>query len=173
MYRLLYWLRHSKLDRVDLDELDEAYQELKTTEKAHEEKAESVVSEAVSNAQSTVSASVDATALVKPASEAELGEKAGAEAVSDAPLEGRSSTEKTSTAVGKRGPGVLSCLVDNLKLLFCVRIPEEDRLFTKNELRETVKHHADIQESPVSEATLNLHAVMLLLVTAVLWGFLA
>ncbi|RUS85729.1 hypothetical protein EGW08_006523, partial [Elysia chlorotica] len=36
MYRLLFWLRHSKMDRVELDELDEAYQvlqkEVKTTD---------------------------------------------------------------------------------------------------------------------------------------------
>ena len=124
----------------------------------------SVIAQSLIKSISQFSASVDAasaTALSEPSQQSRLSvERGGA----DAPQPEAQEDAKVS---------FLDELVEGMRTVCC--IPEEmsSRLVTKNELRETVKQRADIYESPVRESALNMHALLLMLVTAVLWGFLA
>ncbi|KAK3803397.1 hypothetical protein RRG08_019161 [Elysia crispata] len=168
MYRLLYWLRHSKLDRVDLDELDEAYQQL-IAEQVSED-SEQEPSEPMARAASITSASVDfqpPAEVASPAAKEPSAEEAEQSAEGTAP----SPAEEVEQKLWKQRFGQWA--TRTIKSLCLIRDDFSVRLVTRNVLRETVKQRADIHESSGRGASLNMHAMLLLLVTAVLWGFLA
>ncbi|RUS85728.1 hypothetical protein EGW08_006522 [Elysia chlorotica] len=160
MYRLLFWLRHSKKDRVDLDELDEAYQALQKEVKT---------TDPVSESQIDPKLETDALKDVKTEPP-----NTGVESLqtSTGPAQPKLNTneDKDNLTVAPAKTRILSM---NTIRACCVCKQGSDRLVTKNELRETVKQRADIHEIPVQESSLNLHALLLLLIIAGLWGFLA
>ncbi|GFN99434.1 sodium/glucose cotransporter 1 [Plakobranchus ocellatus] len=158
LYRLLYWLRHSRLDRVDQDELDEAFQQMKTTQMEEEEKE---TRGRTFSHNTLLSDSVDAKQDEVPqaGSEDEAAEEEDAEEAAE---------DQTAEPVGW-----MRNLKAKIRCMCCIKEEVEQRMVTNNELRETVKQRADIRESQIQESVLNSHALLLFLVTAVIWGFLA
>ena len=127
-------------------------------------------SEPMARAASITSASVDfqpPAEVASPAAKEPSAEEAEQSAEGTAP----SPAEEVEQKLWKQRFGQWA--TRTIKSLCLIRDDFSVRLVTRNVLRETVKQRADIHESSGRGASLNMHAMLLLLVTAVLWGFLA
>ncbi|KAH9503187.1 Sodium/glucose cotransporter 4 [Bulinus truncatus] len=111
LYRLTYWLRHSKLDRVDIDELDKAYDKL--VGKGDGSNRDSLMSSAQENA----------------------------------------------------------CRFPVVGNMCCLATDTATHIINSNELREMVKPNSNIEEQDSYSKALNIHAIVLLLLSALLWGY--
>ncbi|XP_055863231.1 sodium/glucose cotransporter 1-like [Biomphalaria glabrata] len=114
LYRLTFWLRYSKLDRVDIDELDKAYDKL---------------------------------------------------------LNKRTSETQDSETSSVMEPNAFRFPI--LGNLCCLETDTASHIITNNELREMVKPNANIGEPERYSKALNLHAILMLLLSALLWGYLS
>ncbi|XP_059169281.1 sodium/glucose cotransporter 1-like [Physella acuta] len=110
LYRLVYWLRLSKLDRVDLSEMEQVFKKIEEDE--------------------------------QPAVTPDIAEQP----------EKQKNSKLTS-------------------VVCCVEQEMENPYITNNELREIVKLNANIDESNRYARTLNSHAILVMLITAFLWGY--
>ncbi|BFZ19128.1 hypothetical protein BsWGS_22167 [Bradybaena similaris] len=120
LYRLIYWLRHSKLDRVDLTELYAAYKTL-----ANEDEQDGEDGEAAAKGKD------------------------------------KDADESTTTRNCPRPLGFICCL--NSETF--------NRVVSNSEVRETTKYQVSIRESSANNKALNIHAIILLLISAVMWGY--
>ncbi|KAK3796137.1 hypothetical protein RRG08_004351 [Elysia crispata] len=149
MYRLLYWLRHSKLDRVDLDELDEETYRAATRSRAGLGRFGVSAQSRVYNKRVSRFSTTSRGCITRRERAQRRG--GGAERRGNCTVTGRGGRRlalETEVHAGRRAHNQVT-MPDSRRL-------PSVRLVTRNVLRETVKQRADIHESSGRGASLNM-----------------